>query len=40
MKNPRIFTLLDLYCVSVYDEDGNMELLVKKRKRLILGRLI
>ena len=32
MKNPTLFTLFRIYCISEFDEDGNMEIYVKKRR--------
>ena len=32
----KIFNLLDIYCVSIIDEDSNMELYVKKRNQKTL----
>ena len=33
MRNERIFNLLDIYCISIYDEYGNIELYVKKKNQ-------
>ena len=31
MKNSLLFTLFQIYCISVYDEDYNIEIYVRKR---------
>lgn len=33
MKNKRIFDLLDIYCISIFNENRDIELYVKKRNQ-------